>query len=169
MLQNRVDPSGNLIITKARGQWLGNRGVIHDHDQKIIRPFKLDAWITCKLEFKGRKRPIMAPDRWTELFFLDEATSFAAGHRPCFECRREDAVKFKSSWLKGNPGYNFNEKTSIREIDKILHKERINRDRTKVTFEEDVRVLPNGVFVFAGGEPAFGFGRGILVMVPGWL
>ena len=103
MLQNRVDPFGNLIKTPARGSWLGNRGIIHNHNQEVVRPFKLKAWITCTLEFRGRKRQVMAPDRYTELFFLDEATSFAAGHRPCFECRREDALRFKSYWLKGNP------------------------------------------------------------------
>ncbi|HEY4150915.1 MAG TPA: hypothetical protein VGM41_18385 [Chitinophagaceae bacterium] len=181
MLQNRVDPSGNLITTKARGLWMGNRGVIHDHNREIIRPFKLDAWITCRLEFKGKRRPIMAPDRWTELFFLDEATSFAAGHRPCFECRREDAVRFKLAWLKGNPGYNFNEKTSIREIDKILHKERINRDRSKVTFEEDARAVPNGSFVLLDENPylvlenvaflwtPFGYGKAISLLAAGKL
>ena len=153
MLQNRVDPSGNLIKTKARGAWMGNRGVIHNDRQEIVRPFKLNAWITCKLEFKGRKRPIMAPNRWTELFFLDEATSFAAGHRPCFECRKEDAVRFKSFWLKGNPEYGFNEKTSIREIDNILHKERMDRNGYKITFEEYADNLPNGAFVLYEKDP----------------
>jgi hypothetical protein len=113
MLQNRVDPFGNLIKTRARGTWMGNRGVLHDDKQQLLRPFKLKAWLTCRLEFKGRKRQIMAPHRWTELFFLDEATAFAAGHRPCFECRRSDFNKFKSLWIKGNPEYNFDEKTPI--------------------------------------------------------
>jgi hypothetical protein len=147
MLQNRVDPFGNIIKTEARGHWTGNRGVLHDDHQTLLRPFKLIAWITCKLEFKGRKRQVMAPNRWTELFFLDEATSFAAGHRPCAECRRQDFNKFKSFWLKGNPEYHFDEKTSIQEIDKILHKERINRNKTKITFEERIDNIPDGTFV----------------------
>ena len=147
MLQNRVDPFGNIIKTSARGHWLGNRGVIHDEHQTILRPFKLKAWITCLLEFKGRKRKVMTPDRWTELFFLDEVTAFAAGHRPCCECRRKDFTRFKSSWLKGNPGYGFTEKTSIREIDKILHQERIGSNRSKVTFEERIGNIPDGTFV----------------------
>src|SRR5450631_2539141 len=147
MLQNRVDPFGNIIKTGARGHWLGNRGVIHNGHQAIIRPFKLHAWITCLLEFKGRKRQVMTPDRWTELFFLDEATAFAAGHRPCCECRRKDFTRFKSFWLKGNPGYGFTEKTSIREIDKILHQERIDHNKAKITFEELIDHIPDGAFV----------------------
>ena len=82
MLQNRVDPFGNLIKTPARGAWMDNRGILHNDKQEVIRSFKLKAWISCKLEFNGRKRQVMAPQRYTELFFLDEATSFAAGHRP---------------------------------------------------------------------------------------
>jgi hypothetical protein len=132
---------------------MGNRGVIHDEGQNIIRAFKLKAWITCKLEFKGRKRKIMEPDRWTELFFLDEATAFAAGHRPCFERRREDANKFKSFWLKGNPDYRFDEKTPMGAIDEILHKERIDRGGSKITFQEEAGELPNGVFVLYRNDP----------------
>jgi hypothetical protein len=147
MLQNRVDPFGNLIKTRARGTWMGNRGVLHDDKQQLLRPFKLKAWLTCRLEFKGRKRQIMAPHRWTELFFLDEATAFAAGHRPCFECRRSDFNKFKSLWIKGNPEYNFDEKTPIQKIDDVLHKERIDRDKSKITFEENTDNIPDGSFV----------------------
>lgn len=152
MLQNRVDPFANIIITPARGAWTGNRGVLHDHDKKILRPFRLKAWITCQLEFKGRKRPVMAPDRWTELFFLDEATALAAGHRPCFECRRMDATRFKAFWLKGNPEYHFNEKTSIGEIDKIIHEERIDRHQSKITYEEKSDRIPNGAFITRDGK-----------------
>jgi len=103
MLQNRVDPFGNILKTSARGLWMGNRGILHNDRKELLRPFKLKAWITCKLQFNGRKREVMTPNRYTELFFMDEATSFAAGHRPCFECRREDYKKFKTLWLKGNP------------------------------------------------------------------
>src|SRR4051812_14165929 len=127
MLQNRVDPLGQFIHSKARGSWMGNRGVIHENKQ-IVKTFKHKAWITCVLQFKGRKRTVMTPGRWTELFFLDEATAFAAGHRPCFECRREDAKRFKTCWIKGNPEYNFSMTTSITQIDEIIHKERIDHD-----------------------------------------
>lgn len=153
MLQNRVDPFGNIITTKARGAWMGNRGILHNNEQQIIRPFKLRAWITCKLEFKDRKRTVMSPNRYTELFFLDEATSFAAGHRPCFECRRNDYQHFKALWIKGNPEYQFDEKTSITKIDDILHQERIDRNKTKVTYEENVEELPDGSFVVFDNKP----------------
>ena len=153
MLQNRVDPFGNLIRTAARGSWTGTRGLLHNDEQEIIRPFKLKAWLTCKLEFKGRKRKMMSPDRYTELFFLDEATAFAAGHRPCCECRRDDFNKFKSLWLKANPGYGFDEKISIQKIDSIIHGERINRNRSKITFEENIHTIPDGSMVSYNDDP----------------
>jgi hypothetical protein len=173
MLQNRVDPNGNIIKTEARGALMGNRGVLHNEQQEILRPFRLKAWIACVLEFKGRRRPIMAPNRWTELFFLDEATAFSAGHRPCFECRREDALRFKSHWLSGNPAYGFDERTSINEIDTIMHAQRIDHKGRKVTYEAALADLPTGTFVIHAGHPhllrsglllpwsPFGYGPGI--------
>jgi hypothetical protein len=152
MLQNRVDPKGNIIITKARGTLMGNRGQLHGATKSILRPFKLRAWITCLLEFKGWHRPVMAPNQYTELFFLDEATAFAAGHRPCFECRRADYNRFKTAWLTGNPEYEFTQKTSINEIDLIMHRERFD-DGRKVTFEADINTLPDGVFILIGDKP----------------
>ena len=147
-MQNRVNPFGQIIDTKARGSWMGNRGRIHNEKKAIIYPYKLPAWLTCKLNFKGRKRQIMAPNSYTELFFLDEATAFAAGHRPCFECRREDFNRFKKLWIEANPQYQFSNKTSIREIDKILHADRINTDGTKKMYQEhlsNLRVCKNSV------------------------
>jgi hypothetical protein len=152
-LQNRVTPQGQIISTSARGAWLGNRGVIHNADKQIVRPFKVKAWIICELHFRGRHREVMVPDRWTELFFLDEATAFSAGHRPCFQCRYAAHQQFKAAWLKGNPGYGFNEKTSIIEIDKILQQERIDSKGNKVTHTEDVARLPDGTFVLINDEP----------------
>ena len=90
-LQNRVTPLGELIADPARGLVYGNRGCLHDATGRIRRTFAVKRWIACRLEFKGRRRsPLLQPGRYTELFFLDEATAFAAGHRPCAECRRED-------------------------------------------------------------------------------
>jgi hypothetical protein len=166
MLQNRVDPFGNIIMTKARGAWMGNRGILHNDEQEVLRPYKLNAWITCKLDFKGRRREVMAPKRYTELFFLDEATSFAAGHRPCFECRRNDYNRFKTLWLKGNPQYNFDEKTTIKEIDDILHQERMDDNNTKVTYEENVDAIPNGTFVLIDNKPYLVFGKNIYLWTP---
>jgi len=165
-MQNRVNPFGEIIETTARGLWMGNRGNIHNHDKKIVRAYKLKAWITCKLEFKGRKREIMAPNLYTELFFLDEATAFAAGHRPCFECRREDYNKFKTAWLRGNTQYKFSEKTSISEIDKILQKERMNKDGFKKTFEEKNSIIPDGTFIAIENEPYLVFNKHIYLWTP---
>lgn len=153
MLQNRVNPYGDIIKTSARGAWIGNRGQLHGNTKTILRPFKLKAWITCLLQFKGRHREVMSPGLWTELFFLDEATAFAAGHRPCFECRRDDAKRFKTAWLKGNPGFGLDIKTAISKIDEVTHRERIDPNGDKVTFEADVQDLPDGTFIEIDKEP----------------
>jgi hypothetical protein len=153
MLQNRVDPFGRIIMTDARGAFMGNRGVIHNEDKQITHAFKHKQWIICTLQFKGRRRSVMTPGRWTELFFLDEATAFAAGHRPCFECRKEDATRFKSCWIQGNPSYNFTMKTSIKDIDQVLHRERIDSDKKKVTHQSLPSELPDGTFVSIDEHP----------------
>jgi len=157
MLQNRVDPLGNIIHTKARGAWTGTRGLLHNDVKQIVRPYKLQAWLTCQLEFKGRKRVVMSPGKYTELFFLDEATAFSAGHRPCKECRRDEHIKFKKLWLEGNPAYGFNEKTPIGNIDQILQGERMNTDKSKRTFEEPIENIPAGSFILMNGEPCLVF------------
>jgi hypothetical protein len=153
MLQNRVDPFGNILKSAARGSFMGNRGVIHNAHKEITHAFKHKAWITCALEFKGRKRNVMTVDRWTELFFLDEATAFAAGHRPCFECRRVDAQRFKSCWIQGNPSYRFTMKTSITAIDEVIHQERIDNKKKKVVHERAPSDVPEGAFILIGTEP----------------
>ena len=132
---------------------MGNRGVIHNEHKEIIRAFKHSAWITCVLEFKGRGRAVMTPGRWTELFFLDEATAFAAGHRPCFECRREDAKRFKRCWIQGNPQYDFSMSTSIKEIDAILHRERITPAGEKVMHQRLSSAIPEGTFTWTNEDP----------------
>lgn len=147
MLQNRVDPYGNIIKTPHRGAWLGNRGVLHNEHKQIVRPFKINAWITCALKFRGRHREVMIPNRWTELFFLDEATAFSAGHRPCFQCRYVDHQRFKEFWLKGNPQYGFDMKTPIGELDRIIHTERADANRSKVTYQASASTLPDGTFI----------------------
>jgi hypothetical protein len=153
MLQNRVDPLGRIIATSARGSWMGNRGVIHSEHKQIIRPFKHKAWIICKLEFKARKRIVMTPNRWTELFFLDEATALAAGHRPCFECRKDDAKRFKLCWIKGNPSYHFTLSTSINYIDEIIHGERIDKENKKVLHQRRLSDIPDGTFILMNDDP----------------
>jgi hypothetical protein len=153
MLQNRVNPKGEIIRTAARGAWMGNRGLLHNDRKEIVRPFRLLAWITCVLTFKDRKRVVLSPGLYTELFFLDEATAFSAGHRPCYECRREDYKRFKQYWLLGNPVHHFNEKTSITAIDAILHKERLGAGNSKVTFRAELSELPDGTFIMLDERP----------------
>ena len=103
-LQNRVTPSGEIVSTPHRGLFTGNRGIIHDPATKTLlnRRWSSKAWLTCVCEFRGRRRDVMGTRSWTELFFLDEATAFAAGHRPCFYCRRDDANAFRAAWERGN-------------------------------------------------------------------
>jgi hypothetical protein len=127
---------------------MGNRGLLHNERQEILRPFRLKAWITCVLAFRDRKRSVMAPGLYTELFFLDEATAFSAGHRPCFECRRADAMRFKSHWISGNPEYGFDQRTSIGQIDAVLHRERLAADGSKPLYPAPQADLPNGSFVW---------------------
>src|SRR5262249_27346603 len=102
-LQNRVTPTGEIIATPHRGMFVGNRGIIHDPSTKTLlrRRWSTPMWLTCVLEFRGRRREVMAKRSWTELFFLDEATALAAGHRPCFFCRREEAKRFRAAWERG--------------------------------------------------------------------
>lgn len=166
MLQNRVNPFGELIFTSARGAWLGNRGQLHGQGKTILRPFKHKAWISCALQFKGRKREIMSPNLWTELFFLDEVTALAAGHRPCFECRREDAKRFKLAWIKGNPAYGFDMKTSISKIDEILQSERIDANHNKATYTSLVAEVPGGAFITLENEPYLILKEGIHLWTP---
>ena len=167
MLQNRVNPMGEIISTQARGAWMGNRGLLHNDKKEIVRSFRLLAWITCVLEFKARKRVVMSPGLYTELFFWDEATAFSAGHRPCLECRREDHRRFKQYWLQGNPGYHFNEKTSITEIDAVLHRERLGAGNSKITFQAELSELPDGAFVLIDNNPYLINGDWLYQWTPG--
>jgi hypothetical protein len=122
-LQNRVTPTGDIIATPHRGMFTGNRGIIHDPATKTLtRRWASQAWLTCVCEFRGRRRDVMGGRSWTELFFLDEATAFAAGHRPCFFCRSDDANRFRAAWQDGNCATN----VLAREIDAVLHGERLS-------------------------------------------
>ncbi len=150
-LQNRVTPFGEIVATSERGTLMGNRGGrIHHNDRQELqaRRWASKQWITCLLDFKGRHREVMQPHRYTELFFLDEATAFAAGHRPCAECRRPDFSRFMEAWAAGNPEW-VPEKRGLRvgDVDEVLHGERVMRSRQQVTFESRVEELPDGVLV----------------------
>jgi hypothetical protein len=143
-LQNRVDPFGNLFRTQARGTMMGNRGgALHDGRQEIVRSYKSRRWITCVLEFRGRKRTVMSEGRYTELFFLDEAVAFAAGHRPCAECRRGSFNAFREAWQRAR---RLERRPFADAMDLELHPARIDR-RRKVTCEAAKGSLPDGCFV----------------------
>src|SRR5215472_11421444 len=122
-LQNRVTPAGDIIATSYRGLFTGNRGIIHDPATKTLlrKRWSSPAWLTCTCEFRGRRREVMAQRSWTELFFLDEATALAAGHRPCFYCRRDDANAFRAAWAEANRC----PPPRAAEMDAVLHSERL--------------------------------------------
>lgn len=144
-LQNRVTPFGDVVALEGRGLVIGNRGILHDENKRIVRYSQVRRWIACRLEFRGRHRLIMRPRSWTELFFLDEATALAAGHRPCAECRYADYRHFRELWITC-----FGEPVSADIMDRRLHPERL-AVRRKVTYRADVADLPDGTYVAIEG------------------
>ena len=145
-LQNRVTPTGDIIATPHRGMFTGNRGIIHDPATKTLlkKRWSSPAWITCVCEFRGWRRQVMGGRSWTELFFLDEATAFAAGHRPCFFCRRDDANRFRAAWEEGNGVKSI----LAREMDRVLHGERLERGKKRLhPLPMPVGHLPDGAMV----------------------
>lgn len=155
--QNRVTPFGDIIAIPDRGTFLGNRGVLHDDEGRIQRAWQVKRWIVCVLEFRGRKRRIMTPRRYTELFFLDEATALAAGHRPCAECRHVRFLAFCNAWAKAHRTEGRSARPTADEIDRRLHTERLAPDRSKRDYVAALDDLPDGLFVTvaAWGEQAY--------------
>lgn len=150
-LRNRVTPLGEIVADPARGLVYGNRGCLHDARGELRRQWQVKRWIACRLEFRGRRRhPLRQPGRYTELFFLDEATAFAAGHRPCAECRRADYDRVvELCGLRAEP------------LDRRLHAERLD-GRARRLHETRLEALPDGAFVLDGGEPWLVRGRELL-------
>ena len=135
--RNRVTPWGEIVAVSARGLVMGNRGVlINARGAETRRRWTTLAWIACRMDFQGRKRPVAPPGRWTALFFSDDAAALAAGHRPCGYCRRDDYLRFKSAWAATHGEANAS------EMDERLHAERLG-PRPQV----DPRTLPDGAFV----------------------
>ena len=151
--QNRVDPWSRLVADPARGAWMGNRGCLHDDQGRICRTHVGARWIICRLEFRGRQRTLMQPRRYTELFFLDEATALAAGHRPCAECRYPHFQAFAACWAAAH-GLDPRALTAA-QIDTALHRARFAAGR-KVTYTGLLADLPDGAMV-AGVEGAVPF------------
>ena len=150
-LQNRVTPTGDIIATPHRGLFTGNRGIIHDPATRTLlrRRWASQAWLTCVCEFRGRRREVMGGRSWTELFFLDEATALAAGHRPCFFCRRDDAIRFRAAWEEGNGVA----RVRARDIDAVLHRERLSGGKKRLHARiTPLEQLPDGAMVQQGTE-----------------
>ena len=149
-LQNRVTPLGELVAHRARGLVYGNRGCLHDASGRIRRRYATRRWIACRLEFRGWHRgPLLQPGKFTELFFLDEATAFAAGHRPCALCRREDYNRFVEIWRAIHPG-----PANADAMDAVLHDERVERGSRKQRHHAaPMSGLRDGAFVLRDGEP----------------
>ena len=156
-LQNRVTPLGELIADPARGLVYGNRGCLHDAGGRIRRRHAGRRWIACRLEFRGwLRRPLLQPGRFTELFFLDEATAMAAGHRACALCRRGDYDRLTEIWRALHPG-----QAGADAIDAQLHEERLRR-----VHDAGYADLPDGAFVLREGGPWLVLGAELLRWTP---
>ena len=160
--QNRVTPYGELIAVPERGMFWGNRGVLVDGQSRLARYSRGQAWAICVLAFKGRRWQQWSPGRLTELYFLDEATGLAAGHRPCGECRYRDYQAFKRAWpavAEGRPG--------APEIDARLHADRLTGPGVRRTYQAPLAELPSGAMVDIGGTPWLVYDGRLLAWTPG--
>ena len=162
-LQNRVTPLGDLVADSARGLVYGNRGCLHDAQGRIRHRFAVKRWIACRLEFRDRRRsPLQQPGRYTELFFLDEVTALAAGHRPCAECRREDYDRLVAIWRVLHPG-----QVGADAIDAQLHTERLEPGSNERRLHRaPIGELPDGAFVLEEGEPWLVLGKDLWRWTP---
>ncbi|CUU17339.1 FIG00444123 hypothetical protein CDS [Bradyrhizobium sp.] len=161
-LQNRVTPTGDIIATPHRGLFTGNRGIIHDPATRTLlkKRWSSPAWLTCVCEFRGRRREVMTTHSWTELFFLDEATALAAGHRPCFYCRRDDANRFRAAWEKGNRVRD----VRMHDIDTVLHHERLDHGKKRLhALLVPLDQLPDGAMLQQGEESFLLMQGGVLL------
>jgi hypothetical protein len=163
-LQNRVTPLGELIADSGRGLVYGNRGCLHDAQGRIHRSHSTRRWIACRLEFRGwLRRPLLQPGRFTELFFLDDATAMAAGHRACALCRREDYRRLSAIWGELHGG-----ESGADAIDARLHAERLDpAGRGRRLHRAEIDGLPDGTFLLFGGETMLVMGGHLLDWSPG--
>lgn len=144
-LQNRVTPFSEIVSDASRGLFMGNRGCLHDAQRTLVRQTCAELrWIICQTQFRGRRRVLMSPGQYTELFFLDEPTALAAGHRPCAECRHPAYRAFKRAWIAGNPKFGLQESSPVRELDRRLHADRRLPDGTQRLYRDRLANLPPG-------------------------
>jgi hypothetical protein len=159
-LQNRVLPTGEIVADPARGRLMGNRGCIHQADRRLgVSRWRSPMWISCVLRWGNVRRDVMPTGRWTALFFLDEATALAAGHRPCGYCRRLDHLAFGEAWrrARGLP-----KRPKAHQLDLELHRERVDRTRRKLSWSVPLGELPSGAMVLRSGRPALVVGDRLL-------
>jgi hypothetical protein len=155
-LQNRVAPDGTIFATPARGLFMGNRGGQMHTEQKVLtsRRWASRQWISCVLQYKDRHETIMAPGRYTQLFFLDEATALAAGHRPCALCRRADFLTFMGHWQALHA---LGARPKVADVDGQLHQERVGSDRGKRTYPSQLAKLAAGAMIASAEGPQLYF------------
>jgi hypothetical protein len=146
-LTNRVTPFGEIVAVSARGTLMGNRGILHDAQRRVVRDWQVRRWIACRLEFRGRHRAVMQPGHYTELFFLDEAVALADGHRPCAECRFADYRAFWTAWRSVYP----HQPASADAMDRVLQAERRTRPFNKRTYVAEIDSLPDGAYIAIDG------------------
>jgi hypothetical protein len=157
--RNRVTPAGDIVAIPLRGAWTGNRGILHS-GRKIVRFHASDLWITCALEFRGRRHEQWLPHHYTFLFFHDEAGSLAAGHRPCAECRRESYNAYRTAWAQDRRV----DVPSAKQMNQQLHGERIVRGTHRRRIHElPWPELPDGAFVLLDTSPAVVIGEQLTV------
>jgi hypothetical protein len=170
-LQNRVTPFGDIVAVPDRGLFLGNRGGILRPDRQLRQPpWRREAWIICRLDYPGPKLPLQDPRLYTPLFFLDEATALAAGHRPCWKCRHAHAARFRAAWLRGNPEAGLTDSARVGDLDRRIHADRATPAGAKGTYRARLGGLPTGAFVSLDGEPDAAFlivGRALWRWAPG--
>ena len=137
---------------------MGNRGILHDGQRRIVKEWAHKNWIACDPSYRGIDRtPLFQPKRYSELFFLDEATAFAAGHRPCNYCQHARFAKFRQAWQDAYPGSSL----TAEEIDARIHADRVLRNRTKLTFQSAMTALPEGTFLELNQEALLVYGGGL--------
>jgi hypothetical protein len=146
--RNRVSPLGEIIAVAGRGGWMGNRGRLHTGRgaRDVVRNYQHKTWITCVLSFRGRRVAQWEPNRYTPLFFLDEAVALAAGHRPCGECRHADYVRYRTLWAETLG----TSRPYAKEMDSQLHLERTGQTSHRAAWDR----LPGGAFVATDSGPA---------------
>lgn len=158
-LQNRVTPFGEIVADPARGLFMGNRGILHDDQRRLGRSrWRHPNWIVCSLDYRATPRPLMAPGAYTELFFLDEATALAAGHRPCALCRRPAFRRFAAAWGAAAKGAAKGAQAtdappSAKRIDSALHAARLGDNRPQRRHAAPLASLPDGAMVEIDGAP----------------